>query len=122
MTLKVSSYGSSGGLRYKIAYEDACAEGAEIDALGSAGTIRSVVIWNKHSGTVYFKLKTTSGAWVSGTTDPDYQWRMPATTTNRFDFPDGIPFSQLTFWCNASSASSATDGPGGVVDVTFVCS
>lgn len=122
MALKVSSYGSAGGLRHKIAYETAVNESAEIDVFGTGGTIRSVEIWNQHSAIVYFKIKATSGTYASGSTFPDYQFPIPVTTNKRFDFPDGIPFSQLTFWCNASSAASATDAPGGTVVATFICS
>lgn len=124
MALTVSGYGSSGGLRYKIAHESTANQTADIDVFGTGGTILSMDIDNQHSSTIYFKLKTTSGAWTSGSTDPDFQWRLAASPngTKRFDFPDGIPFSQLTFWCNSSPAASATDAPGGNVLVTFICS
>ena len=122
MALKVSSYGSAGGLRHKIAHEDAVNASAEVDVFGTSGTIRSVEIWNQHSAIVYFKIKTTTGTYAAGSTDPDYQFSIPVTTNKRFDFPDGIPFTQLTFWCTASSAASATDAPGGTVAATFICS
>jgi hypothetical protein len=122
MALQVSSYGSAGGLRHKIVYESASGATANVDALGTPGTILSLDIDNLHSATVYFKMKTTSGTYTAGTSEPDFMWRLGAATAKRFDFPDGIPFNQLTFWCNDGPNTSDTDAPGGTVKITFVCS
>tara|TARA_R110002051_G_scaffold271204_2_gene331566 strand:- start:1145 stop:1513 length:369 start_codon:yes stop_codon:yes gene_type:complete len=121
MALKVSGYASSSGLKYKIVSQSAVIATADEDVLGTSGTVLSLEIHNQHSATVHFKMKTTSGTYTAGATYPEYQFRIPATTNKRFDFPDGITFSQLTFWCNDGPAFNDTDAPGGTVVATFIC-
>ena len=121
MALKVSGYASSSGLRYKIVSQSAVTATADEDVLGTSGTIISMEIHNQHSARVHFKLKTSSSAYTAGSTYPEYQFRIPPTTHKRFDFPDGIEFSQLTFWCNDDAPHTDTDNPGGTVVATFVC-
>lgn len=122
MTLKVSSYGSSGGLSNKIAHQSTVTQTVDEDVLGTSGTIISVDIDNQHSATIFLKMKTTTGSYVSGTTYPDHQFRIPGSTSKRFDFTSGLRFSQLTFWCNSGGEYDSTTSPGGTVLVTFICS
>ena len=120
MALKVSGYASSSGLKNKIVYESAVTATAGEDVLGTSGNIISLDIDNLSSAAVFFKMKTTSGAYTARSTYPDYQLRIPASTAKRFDFTDGLRFDQLTFWCTDGPLFSDTDNPGGTVIVTFI--
>ena len=121
MALKVTGY-TSGSMKYKIVYQDAVTQTADVDVLGDGGTVKSLELWNQHSAIIYFKMKRTSGEYTAGSTEPDVMLRMPATTSKQFDFPDGLSFDQLTFWSNDGATTADTDAPGGTVSATFICS
>ena len=120
MSLKVSGYASSSGLKNKIVYESAVTATADEDVLGTSGNILSLDIDNQHSAAVYFKMKTTSGTYTAGSTYPDFQIRIPASTAKRFDFTEGLKFDRLTFWCTDGPTYNDTDNPGGTVIATFI--
>jgi len=121
MALKVSGYASSSGLKYKIVNQSTVTATADEDVLGTAGNVISLEIDNQHSAAIYFKFKVLDTTYTSGSSYPDYQFRIPASTNKRFDFTDGLPFDRLTFWCNDGPLFSDTDNPGGTVVATFVC-
>ena len=121
MALKVTGY-SSGAMKYKIVCQSAVTQTADVDVLGTGGIAKTLELWNQHSATIYFKIKLTSGEYTAGTTEPDVMLRMPAATNKQFDFPDGLSFDQLTFWCNDGATTADTDAPGGTVSATFICS
>jgi len=121
MALKVSGY-SSTSLTHKIVEQSTVTQTADVDVLGTSGTLHSCTLLNSHSAIVYIKFFLTTGEYAAGVTEPDLMFRLPATTSRQLDFPAGLEFSQLTFWANDGAATNDTDSPGGTVAITAVCS
>lgn len=121
MALKVSSYNSA-SLAHKIVFQSTVTQTADVDVLGSSGTIHSLDLDNQHSSTVYLKLFLSSGEYVVATSEPDLMFRIPASTQKILTLPAGLDFSQLTFWVNSAPGTSSTSAPGGTVLLTAVCS
>tara|TARA_R110000824_G_scaffold152177_1_gene323284 strand:+ start:6974 stop:7339 length:366 start_codon:yes stop_codon:yes gene_type:complete len=120
MALKVSSYNST-ALQHKIVYQSTVTQTADVDVLGSSGTLHSLHCHNSHSATIYLKVYLSSDKYVAATSEPDLMFSMPATTQKEFHLPSGLAFSQLTFWANSASATSSTAAPGGTVLLTAIC-
>ena len=120
MALKVSSYNSS-TLQHKIVYQSTVTQTADVDVLGSSGTLYSLDIDNNHSATIYLKIYLSSDEYVAATSEPDLMFRIPASTQKLVSMPGGLSFSQLTFWANDGPNTSDTDAPGGTVLLTAVC-
>ena len=111
MALKVSGF-SSATASYKIVSDTDSDENAETDVTGAQGTIYQIYIKNDaSSNTSYLKLKLTSGTVTVGTTEPDLMLNCVQNTSERYDFPSGLPFEQLTFWTSRNPATSDTTAP-----------
>tara|TARA_R100000458_G_C8246589_1_gene224415 strand:+ start:334 stop:699 length:366 start_codon:yes stop_codon:yes gene_type:complete len=121
MALKVSGY-SSTALTYKTVEQGTVTQTADVDVLGTSGTLYSLDLDNQHSSTVYIKFFLSAGEYTAGTSEPDLMFRIAASTSRKLDIPGGLPFSQLTFWANDGPNTSDTDAPGGTVVVIAVCS
>ncbi|MAH49039.1 hypothetical protein CMI37_24645 [Candidatus Pacearchaeota archaeon] len=119
MALKVAGYSSS-ALSYKIVHQSAVTQTADVDVLGTGGTMSSIDVHNAHSSTIYLKMFLSSGTYTAGASEPDLMFRMPASTQKRFDLPSGISFNQLTFWTNSAAATNSTAAPGGTVSIIIV--
>jgi len=121
MALKVSGY-SSTSLTHKIVDQSTVTQTANVDVLGTSGTLHHITLANQHSGVVYIKFFLTTGEYTAAVTEPDLMFRLPANTTKEFDFPSGLEFSQLTFWANANPDTPNVGAPGGTIVLTAVCS
>ena len=121
MTLKVTGFTSSGA-SYKIVNDADSDENAESDVLGTSGSIYSVDITNSAgTHTSYVKFKLTSGTATVGTTEPDMMLVCGPSTSERYMFPAGLSFSQLTFWTARNAATTDTTAPNSTT-VNILCS
>ena len=90
--------------------ENTCNE----NVTGSSGRLYSVdisVASGSSNDVSYLKLKLTSGTTTVGTTEPDVVLTCDHNTSERYEFPAGIPFEQLSFWTTASPATSDSTNP-----------
>jgi len=121
MTLKVTGFNSTAAT-YKIVNDADSDENAETDVTGSAGTIYMVDITNgAATNTSYVKFKLTAGAATVGTTEPDMMLVCGPNTSEQYNFPAGLDFTQLTFWTTRNPETSDTTAPNATI-VNILCS
>ena len=98
---------------YTILKETASGVTANTNVTGTSGRIYSVDISVASGGSYvsYLKFKLTSGTATVGTTEPDLMLNCLQNTSERYDFPSGLPFEQLTFWTSRNPATSDTTAP-----------
>lgn len=111
MTLKVNNDANVN--TYKLIKQDSSvASAADVNVTGDSGEMLSLEISNGGSThTSYVKFKLTSGTVTTGTTEPDLMLSCGPNTAERYDFPNGLGFSQLTFWSTRLPATSDTTAP-----------
>ena len=92
---------------YTILKETASGVTANTNVTGTSGRIYSVDISVASGGSYvsYLKFKLTSG------TATDLMLNCVQNTSERYDFPSGLPFEQLTFWTSRNPATSDTTAP-----------
>ena len=122
MTLKVSELVGTAG-SYKIVNDPTSNATAEVNVTGGSGEIYAIDISvGGSSGYSNVKFKLTSGTATVGTTEPDLQLACLAGGSERFDFPAGLRFDQLTFWSTADFPTSDTTNPANTTIVTILTS
>tara|TARA_Y100000114_G_scaffold153109_1_gene172485 strand:- start:1005 stop:1373 length:369 start_codon:yes stop_codon:yes gene_type:complete len=122
MTLKVSELVGTAGT-FKIVSDATSNATAEVNVTGGAGKLYSVDISVAgSSGYSNVKFKLTSGTATVGTTEPDLQLAVFGGGSERFDFPNGLSFDQITFWSTADFATSSTSNPANTTIVTLLTS
>ena len=122
MTLKVSEIVGATGV-FKIINDATSNATAETNVTGTSGSIFAIDIGVAgSSGFSHTKFKLTSGTATVGTTEPDLQLICPAGGSERYDFPNGLPFSQLTFWSTDDFPTSDTTNPSNTTIVTILTS
>ena len=115
MTLKVTGFASSLAT-YKLISDADSDENAELDVTGSSGIMYSVDVSNQaQTNTSYLKIKLTSGSVTVGTTEPDMMLVAPPSTAVKYEFPNGIPFDQLSFWTTQQPATTDTTAPNATI-------
>ena len=120
MTLKVTGFSSSAAT-YKIVNDADSDENAEVDVTGTSGKIYSIEITNSAgTHTSYAKFRLTSGTVTVGTTEPDMMLVCGPSTSETYLFPNGLPFTQLTFWTTRDDATSDTTAPNGTI-INILC-
>ena len=121
MTLKVTGCASATST-YKIVNDTDSDENAETDVTGTSGSIYSIDITNTAgTHTSYMKFKLTSGETTVGTTEPDMMILCGPSTSERYYFPEGLAFEQLTFWTTRNPTTADTTAPN-TTTVTILCS
>ena len=125
MTLKVTGFKSTGAT-YKIVHDaDSITSGAPAlneDVLGTSGKIYSIDITNSAgTHTSYTKFKLTSGTVTVGTTEPDMVILCGPSTSEQYQFPAGLDFTQLTFWTTRNGETADATVPNSTV-INILCS
>lgn len=120
MALKVSGF-SSTAATYKLINNTDSDENAETDLTGTSGKIYQIYILNgAGTNTSYTKFKLTSGVVTPGTTEPDMMLVAGPSTSETYEFPNGLAFDQLSFWTTRLPATSDTTAPN-TTTVTILC-
>ena len=98
---------------YTLIKESASGATPNSNVTGTSGKIYSLDISVAAGSNYvsYVKLKLTTGAVTAGTTEPDLMLSCVQGGTERYDFPSGLDFSQLTFWTTRNPATSDTTAP-----------
>jgi hypothetical protein len=95
--------------------EDTDADATDEIIDSTSGTFYTVYVDNSsNSGDVYVKLWNNSSAAniTVGTTNPDWIFPVPASSTKQFCFPDGFAYSAgLVMACVTSPGTEGTTGP-----------
>tara|TARA_R100001163_G_C4892393_1_gene84772 strand:+ start:145 stop:510 length:366 start_codon:yes stop_codon:yes gene_type:complete len=121
MALKVTGYTSASNA-YKIVNDSDSDENAEVDVIGSSGRIYAIDITNAAgTNTSYVKFKLTTGTVTVTTTEPDMMLVCGPNTSESYQFPNGLPFSQLSFWTTRNAATSDNTAPNQTT-VNILCS
>tara|TARA_R100000458_G_C8267445_1_gene242399 strand:+ start:1135 stop:1500 length:366 start_codon:yes stop_codon:yes gene_type:complete len=111
MTLKVTGFASTLAT-YKLINDADSDENAETDVTGSSGILYAVDVSNgAGTNTSYLKMKLTEGTVTVGTTEPDLMLVAGPNTAVHYEFPNGIPFSQLSFWTTRNPVTTDTTAP-----------
>jgi hypothetical protein len=119
MTVKISELVGTAGT-YKIVNDSDSNATAEVNVTGGSGRIYSIRIKNDASSNAsYVKFKLTTGTTTVGTTEPDMMLIARASVDEKYIFPGGLPFDQLTFWSTATSATNNSGAPPST-DVTIL--
>ena len=122
MPLTVTGFSSS-TLTYKLASESNASDSASVDVFGGSGLLHSIYFANEStSNAAYLKIKLTAGAVTVGTTEPDLMFHLAAVASSSYadrsvmkvDIPNGLAFSQFSFWVTDDDATSDTGDPGTV--------
>tara|TARA_R100001163_G_C5031382_1_gene171493 strand:+ start:144 stop:533 length:390 start_codon:yes stop_codon:yes gene_type:complete len=122
MALTVTGFSSS-TLTYKLASETNASDSASVDIFGGAGRVHSICFANEStSNAAYLKIKITSGTVTVGTTEPDLMFHLAAAASSSYadrsvmkvDIPNGLSFSQFSFWVTDAPGTSDTGDPGTV--------
>jgi hypothetical protein len=126
MALKISKF-ESATVPYKIIHETALSSSNAGTAAvvtnatqGDAGSIISMDINNSWGGgRIYFHVTLNTAA-PANTSEADILIPVNASSTVRVVIPQGVPFSNLSFWATQAAAVANTTGPGGAVLVTII--
>ena len=120
MTLKVSGFFKP-EKTYKVVSDADSDENAETDVTATSGKIYHIDIINgAGTHTSYTKFKLASGAVTVGTTEPDMMLVAGPSTSQTYEFPNGLSFDQLTFWTTRNPAVGDTTAPN-TTTVTILC-
>jgi hypothetical protein len=99
---------------------------AQENVAGTSGALYSIDIDNTANGAAsYVKLHDglPDGGIVVGTTEPDWIFRVGASTTANYLIPDGIPFSTaLNMWTVIEDGTGGTTSPSSAVTVQLLVS
>ena len=121
MALSVSGFDPS--LDYKIIYQSVAVNSANVDVAQGPCSLISAVIDNG-SGTADCFLKLFDGDSATvGTSIPNLIFRCKQETAQRFEVPEGVSFTNLSFWVTRNAADLDNTVPtvsGGNVLVTLV--
>jgi|TARA_R100000084_G_scaffold46602_1_gene19242 hypothetical protein len=121
MALSVSGF--SDAFDYTIVNESAATATANKNVTLSSGTLMSVFIDNTAgTQTCYAKLYDGENCTV-GSTAPQLVLKCAASSTQRYDFEEGYPFSNLNMWVTKLPAHTDTTVPtvsSGTVGLTVV--
>jgi hypothetical protein len=96
------------------------------DITGTSGSIRSIEIENTSGADVYVKAYNatpiTLGA-IPSTTDPDWQFKCDASSSQTYVMDDGASFSTaLSMACSTEKGTPTTTDPAADVNVNIVIS
>tara|TARA_R100001594_G_C3987166_1_gene251535 strand:+ start:513 stop:896 length:384 start_codon:yes stop_codon:yes gene_type:complete len=92
----------------------------------AAGTVYAVEIDNPNTSAVYTKLVQSTNPTV-GTTAPDLQFKVPASSKQTYLVGGGFAVTGLSFWTVTSpyaatgNNSNATNSPSSAVKVKILC-
>ena len=126
MALKISKF-ESAIVPYKVIHETALS-GSNAGTTtvvtnatqGDSGSIISMDIDNQWSGgRIYFHVALTAAS-PTNTSEADILIPINASSSVQVVMPQGVPFTNLSFWATQSGATSNTTGPGGTVLVTII--
>ena len=93
---------------------------------GAAGTVYAIEIDNPNTSAVYTKLYQSTNPTV-GTTPPDLQFKVKASTKETYIISGGFAVGGLSFWTVTSpyaatgNNSNATNSPSSAVKVKILC-
>ena len=109
-------------LTYKMAQETGANATAVVDVTGGGGSLYSIHVDNQAGNPSYVKFAFTTTEITVGTTPPDLMIEVAASSVKDVTMPDGIPFSNLSFWCVAGAADNNTVAPAQNVTIRIVAS
>ena len=123
MALNVHGFENSANSAYKIVQETSSGTTLVENATGSSGRIYCITLTNtdnSNGGISKFFLRTSTTPTV-GTTEPDLVLACGSNTSERYEFPNGLPFTVLSFYTSRNLATSDTTAPG-TTKVVILCS
>lgn len=122
MTLSVSDQVPPVGS--KLIVQTDCDETANNDVTGAAGSIYQIEIDNSaNSDNPAFLKIYDAAAPTIGTTNPDWQVKVPVNQERSVTIPQGLDFSvALSFACVTTGGTPGTTGPTNAVIVRMVTS
>ena len=120
MALKVNN--DSNVSAYILVNESSSGTTPNVNVTGTSGKIHSMDVSNgAATHTSFLKMKLTEGTVTAGTTEPDVMLTCGPSTSERYDFPTGLDFSQLSFWTTRLAATTDTTTPNTTI-VTILAS
>ena len=123
MALNVHGFENGANSSFKIVQETSSGTTLVENATGGAGRIYCITITNTdntNGGFTKLFLKDATTPTV-GTTEPDLLLVCGSNTTERYEFPGGLPFTVLSFYTSRELATSDTTAPG-TTKVVILCS
>lgn len=109
-------------LTYKMAADTDADATAVVYVTGGPGSLYSIHVDNTAGAAVYAKFAFTTSAITVGTTPPDLMIKVPATSVKDITMPDGIAFTNLSFWCVNDEADNNAASPAQNVTIRIVAS
>jgi len=120
MALTVTGF-STTALDYKIVNESGSVNTMDGNVTGSSGSLYFLDIDNQVSAVMYIKVYTTANAVIAD--DPSIKFELASTAKEKIVFPDGLAFTELSFFSTTTKATSGSpSAPGGTVTITAVTS
>lgn len=121
MTLMATSFHDAVG--FKVVTDNAVTTSAlATNVTGAAGRLFSVAIDNAKTGSVVFVKIYTSATPVLTSTVPDMVLRCEASSTESYQVPYGIAFTELAFGATSDADPVSSSAPAGSVLVSVTCS
>tara|TARA_R100001082_G_scaffold98939_1_gene67433 strand:- start:807 stop:1178 length:372 start_codon:yes stop_codon:yes gene_type:complete len=123
MALNVHGFENGATSSYKIVQETSSGTTLVENATGGSGRIYCITLTNtdnSNGGFTKFFLSSATTPTV-GTTEPDLLLVCGSNTTERYEFPAGLPFTVLSFYTSRELATSDTTAPG-TTKVVILCS
>jgi hypothetical protein len=106
MALKVTGFATI-GLPFKVVTETTSTNTMNTNVTGTSGKVYSLDLdVGQSSSTSYFKLYLGTGAVVSGVEDIKIRLRTGAPGVKRFTMPNGIDFTEFSFFTTSTHATS----------------
>ena len=121
MALTVTGF-SAATLDYKIVHQSAASGTMDGNVTGASGKLFYLTCTNGDSGNaVYLKVTTAASSVVADT--PAIKIRISASTTETIVMPDGLRFTELSFYLTTVQANGVTQtNPGGTSTITAITS
>tara|TARA_R110001592_G_scaffold6374_3_gene34288 strand:+ start:2876 stop:3244 length:369 start_codon:yes stop_codon:yes gene_type:complete len=96
-------------LTYKLVAETGTNTTPLIDVTGGSGKLYAMHLDNTSNAVVYVKFAFTTTVVTVGTTANDMMVKIPASTVKDITMPDGIAFTNLSFWAVAEAKDNSSN-------------
>ena len=121
MALTVTGF-SAATLDYKIVHQSAASGTMDGNVTGASGKCHYLTCTNGDSGNVVY-LKVTIAAASTVATNPALKVRIAASATETIVIPDGLAFTELSFYLTTVQENGNTQtSPGGTSTITAITS
>ena len=118
-TSTISTIPSLGG---KLTTDLDISNTSQNNVTGGAGTLYLITVDNTANTAIVY-LKLVDAATGGSGTEPNWQFKVPASTKLSFVMPEGSVFSTgLSIWCTTGATTSDNSGPTSSVIINVITS